>query len=188
MWKRGRGAITNRTVCLQQHGHYSSASVRKWDLFATDKKRDRSPFCPFVSLHVPSLCNLHAPTLYYCYGLILYRTPLSSLLRQPVGPISLTILHIWRSVAGWHALRGEVTWLKQMTNADSHMEEEKVNQFFKLGLDWTCRINFIESEANGHGQRSWNMLTLLMPSFRYCDLSHGASSSCRIYFWKTNQR
>lgn len=51
----------------------------------------------------------------------------------------------------------------------------------KLGLDWTCRINFIEFEANGHGKCSWNMLTLWVPSFRCSVLCPTVqNSSCWI--------
>lgn len=129
-----RAARINLACVKKKHGcnYTETAGQRDGSLFATawtlllsesengiylpQRKETTLPFCPFVSQHVPLLCS---------YTLLLWphffqdTSFLLLMATQPNCPIFHTVLQVWRSVAAWHALRGEITWLKQMTNADS---------------------------------------------------------------------
>lgn len=131
-------------VYLPQHGHWLCESEN--GIYLPQREETSLPSLSLCLSTCPYAVPPHRLTHSTVMASFPFRTLLSSYKWRTDCPIFHMVLHVWRSAAGWHALRGEITWLQQMTNADSHVEEEEVRSISKLALYWKHQL--IESEGN----------------------------------------
>lgn len=120
----------------------------KWNLFLA--RRDGNVFLSWDR-------GVSAVATFCCHNLFSLGTPCSVHLTASLRPcLAYSSLTYERSAAARHK-RAD----KRLKVTEK--EKDNVNQFSKLGIDWTCPIDVTEFKANGKPVDEWNMLTLRVP-------------------------
>lgn len=136
-------------------------------IYLLTRKETALPFCPLVSRHAPPLwgptCPQHS---------VVMTSFLSGHLFSPINGNSSvqSCIEIFMSEGQWQP-DIHSAWLKQMTNADSHIEKGKAINF-SIGSILNVANQFQRIWANGHEQCSREMSSPWMPSFRCSNLSN----------------